>query len=128
MKVLVLEDDPALRFALTQFLDGLGYTVYEAGDIATACAILGNVQPDLLLLDLMIGSVFSIPVADMAGYRAPEADVIYLTGSNKFPNGELFHYSPNTSWVLRKPVDFIELKAMLGYVHKSRSTSAIGLS
>jgi DNA-binding response OmpR family regulator len=119
---LVLEDDTSLRFALTQILEECGHTAYPAGDIPTACEILTNITPDLLLLDLMIGPIPSIQVADFAGYRAPHADVIYLTGSNKYPNGELFRMSSNASWVLRKPIDFNELKAMLDHLEETRAT------
>jgi CheY-like chemotaxis protein len=116
LKVLVLEDDSALRFALTQILEDAGHIAFAAASIPAACEILNQVAPDLLLLDLMIGPIDSIQVADLAGYRFPDAAIIYITGSNKFPNGELFQLSRNASWVLRKPVDFGELKAMIAHL------------
>ena len=119
MKVLVLEDDPALLFALTLVLEECGHSAFAAGDIPAACDILNQATPDLLILDLMIGAVDSIPVADLAGYRVPNAEIIYLTGSGKYANGELFELSRNTSWVLRKPIDFNELKVMLAYFDRS---------
>lgn len=123
LKVLVLEDDPALRFALSEVLEDCGHLAYAAGDIPAACEILNQVAPDLLLLDLMIGPVDSIQVADLAGYRFPDAEIIYLTGSNKYPNGELLQMSSNASWVLRKPIDFAELKAMIDHIERSSSKS-----
>jgi len=115
LKVLVLEDDPALRFGLSQVLEDGGHIVYAASDISAACDILHDVTPDLLLLDLMIGHAESIQVADLAGYRCPDAEIIYLTGSNKYPSGELFSLSRNASWVLRKPIDFHELQAIFSH-------------
>ncbi len=126
MKALVLEDDPALRFALSQVLEEIGYTVWSAGDIRTAYEILDRVSVDLLLLDLMIGKRTSIQVADLAEYSVPNADVVYLTGSNRFPNGELFNLSKNASWVLRKPMDFGELQAMLKHLQSSGRNSNVG--
>lgn len=123
MKILVLEDDPDLRFALTEVLEDGGHSVHVAGNIPQACEILENVAPDMLLLDLMIGPHDTIQVADLAGYRLPEADVIYLTGSNKYPNGELFELSGNASWVLRKPIDFRALIAMVDHVQATHSAS-----
>ena len=123
MNILVLEDDPDLRFALAEVLEAGGHTVHGAGNIPQACEILENVAPDLLLLDLMIGSVDTIQIADLAGYRVPDADVIYLTGSNKYPNGELFELSQNASWVLRKPIDFTSLMAMVDHVKVAHSAS-----
>lgn len=119
MDVFVLEDDPALRFALVQVLEDCGYTAFSAGGICEAFEVLGKIQPDLLLLDLIIGSADSIQVADLAGYRFPDAELVYLTGSNKYPNGELFRLTNNTSWVLRKPIDFEELKAVFQHLHVS---------
>jgi len=124
LKVLILEDDPALRFALIEVFEECGHLVYAAGDIPSACEILNQVTPNLLLLDLMIGPVDTIQVADLAGYRIPDAEIIYLTGSNKYPSGELFELSRNVSWVLRKPVDFSELKAMLTHFECSSSKSS----
>lgn len=119
MNVLLLEDDTALRFALTQVLEDSGHEVHAAGNIADATKFIETKHFDLLLLDLMIGNDLSTQIADLAGYRLPNAEIIYLTGSNKFPNGELFELSRNASWVLRKPVDFFELGAMIGHVHRS---------
>lgn len=113
LKVMLLEDDPSLRFALTQILDAGGHCVNAAADISEAVDLLDAFSPDLLLLDLMIGDEYSIQIADLAAYRAPDAKIIYLTGSNKFPSGELFALSPNTSWVLRKPIDFYDLESIL---------------
>ena len=128
MNILVLEDDPDLRFALAEVLEAGGHTVHGAGNISQACETLENVAPDLLLLDLMIGSVDTIQVADLAGYRVPDADVIYLTGSNKYPNGELFELSSNASWVLRKPIDFRALMAMVDHVQATHLASEQALA
>jgi CheY-like chemotaxis protein len=124
LKVLVLEDDPTLRFALTQILEDAGHTPYAAANIPAASEILSDITPDLLLLDLMIGQEISIQVADLAGYRAPDAEIVYLTGSNRFPNGELFQLSKNISLVLRKPVNFNELKAILQHFEATRSRAS----
>lgn len=124
MQILVLEDDASLRFALKQILQEAGHTAHEAGDIETACDILDTVQPDVLLMDLMIGHLQSTTVADLAAYRFPDADVVYLTGTDKFPRGELFDMSPNTSCVFRKPVDFRELKAFMAHLAGTGAASA----
>lgn len=119
MDILLLEDDQALRFALEQALEDDRHTVYAASRITEATRLVEKKRIDLLLLDLMIGSDLSTQIADLAGYRLPDAEVIYLTGSNRFPNGELFELSRNASWVLRKPIDFFDLKAMIAHVSRS---------
>jgi DNA-binding response OmpR family regulator len=121
MKVLILEDNSALRFALRQNIEKNGHDVFATGKIVHACKYLLTEQPDILLLDLMVDNVETVQVADLADFRAPHAHVIYITGSSRYPNGELFSMSRNTTWVLRKPIDFSELNAML--LHLSSSSS-----
>ncbi|KMW57187.1 hypothetical protein AIOL_002148 [Candidatus Rhodobacter oscarellae] len=119
MNILLLEDDPALRFALTQVLEDENHRAHAAANILEAAKLMETEHFDLLLLDLMIGDELSTQIADLAGYRLPRAEVIYMTGSNRFPNAELFRLSRNASWVLRKPVDFFELKAMIAHINRS---------
>lgn len=123
MRVLLLEDDPALRFALAQALEDAGHNVHAAASILGAVEILEQEIPDLLLLDLMIGSEASIQIADLAAYRAPNAEVVYLTGSNRFPSGELFELSTNASLVLRKPIDVRHLQSYIGHLEATRHSA-----
>lgn len=111
--VLLLEDDAGLRFTFAQTLEDAGHTVISVADNDAALAQLRKCTPDVLLLDLMINGAFSTDVADYAGYAAPDAAVIYVTGSGLFPKGELFRMSRNARWVLRKPVDLGDLANMV---------------
>ena len=51
-KVLVLEDDAALRAVLRDFLSLMHYQVLEAADLASFRTLAGAEKFDLLLLDL----------------------------------------------------------------------------
>ena len=65
--VLVVDDDPDIREAMTAILEGEGYTVSEARDGAEALALLrGGNAPCLILLDLMM------PVMDGWSFRAAQ--------------------------------------------------------
>ncbi len=119
MNILLLEDYRALRFALTQVLEDAGHTARAAASITQAAKLIEAERFDLLLLDLVIGDDLSTQVADLAGYRLPKAEIIYLTGSDRFPNGELFEISRNASFILRKPVDLVELLAIVTHLGRS---------
>lgn len=114
-KVLVLEDDPGLQFVLREALVTAGHTVYVASDNETAVNVLRRHKPDVLLLDLLIGGGLSTDVANYAGYSAPDAAVIFMTGSGLFPKGELFGMTQNARWVLRKPVNIEELTTLIAH-------------
>ena len=51
-KLLVVDDDPAIRRLLARTLDRAGYAIVEAADARAALAALGIDKPDLILLDL----------------------------------------------------------------------------
>ncbi|WP_299376592.1 response regulator [uncultured Tateyamaria sp.] len=119
--VLVLEDDPGLRFMFFEALQGAGHTVRAAADNEEAMQMLRRKTPDVLLLDLMIEDSLSTDVANYAVYSAPSAGVIFMTGSGLFPKGELFGMSRNARLVLRKPVDVKELTTMVAHVTASAS-------
>jgi DNA-binding response OmpR family regulator len=53
-KILVVEDEPALRDTLTYNLQKEGYSVEAVGDGRTALDAARRLQPDLVVLDLML--------------------------------------------------------------------------
>jgi two-component system phosphate regulon response regulator OmpR len=53
-RILVVDDDPALRELLTTYLAANGYTVAAVGDGAAMRAALAGGLPDAIVLDLML--------------------------------------------------------------------------
>lgn len=113
--ILVLEDDPSLLFTFIQCLEIDGHVVTGVHDLAEARSHLRFNKPDLIILDYLISNRNSIQVADLASYACPDAQVIFVTGSGMFTNGQLFNMSSNISWVLRKPVDLGELREIVQF-------------
>jgi DNA-binding response OmpR family regulator len=64
--ILLVEDDPETVRTLTKALERGGYRVATAGNGSEARSILGQVRPDLILLDLMLpdtdGLVLTAPI------------------------------------------------------------------
>src|ERR1700710_2276284 len=52
--ILVVEDDPRLRERLARYLTGEGFRVTAAGDAAEARTQLRAIDPDLMVLDVMM--------------------------------------------------------------------------
>lgn len=116
VNVLLLEDDDGLRFTFSMALKDIGYSVSTASTCEEAIDTITKRKPEIVILDLKIGDQTSLNVADYACLRCPNVAVVYITGSGLFPRGELFGYSPNTRWVLRKPVNLIDLISMVDHV------------
>ncbi len=52
--ILLVEDDPAIAFMLTDLLESTGYQVRAAATGAAARALVEQVAPDLIVLDLVL--------------------------------------------------------------------------
>jgi len=78
IKLLVVDDDPAIRRLLTRTLDRAGYTVVEAADARAALAALAIDKPDLVLLDLGLPDRDGLELLPTLA-RAPDPAVIVLT-------------------------------------------------
>ncbi len=53
--VMVLDDEPLVRSQLRRSLESRGYRVSEARSVEDAAQLLDQAQPDVLLVDMMIG-------------------------------------------------------------------------
>jgi len=60
--LLFIEDDEAIRTALRLVLEDDGYEVAEAGDGETGIAMFGQINPDLVLLDLRLPDISGFEV------------------------------------------------------------------
>lgn len=52
--VLIVDDDPGIRFLLRTILEGEGYRIFEAGDGEAALAAIRSAVPDVVTTDLMM--------------------------------------------------------------------------
>jgi DNA-binding response OmpR family regulator len=78
--VLVVDDDDSLRLLCRVNLELEGHRVVEATSLAAARAALGEVRPDVVLLDLHIGREDGLELlGELEGPTAPR--VVLFTGS-----------------------------------------------
>jgi DNA-binding NtrC family response regulator len=80
-QVLVVDDDPAIRELVREFLDGRELTVREAETGAEALAAVEADPPDLLLLDMWLPDTDGLDV--LAALRSrPELPVVVITADS----------------------------------------------
>ena len=79
-RILIVDDDAAVRDILTLYFKGKGYTVtaVESGPLALACFPV--FRPDLVLLDILMPGMDGITVLSQMKHLNPAACVIMLTG------------------------------------------------
>ncbi|MDW8214953.1 MAG: response regulator, partial [Roseiflexaceae bacterium] len=78
-KILVVDDERAVRIMLETALRAHGYRVETAANGADARMRVSNEEFDLLLLDLQLGDVDGIDILREVKERSPATEVILLT-------------------------------------------------
>ncbi len=80
-RVLVVEDDPAVRMLIVDVLQGLGYGVLEAADGRAALPFLESERRiDLLVSDVGLPGLNGRQVAEIARQHRPGLKVLFVTG------------------------------------------------
>jgi two-component system, chemotaxis family, chemotaxis protein CheY len=118
MRVLVVDDEPAIRHAVEAMLVDEGFAVATAADGAAALALLDTFRPDAILLDLrmpiMDGYAFLTAYRTHPGPRA--AVIVCSTAASSaavLALGATAH--------LRKPFDIDDL---IGLIERLRTKTA----
>ncbi|MFK8066902.1 MAG: phosphate regulon transcriptional regulator PhoB [Gammaproteobacteria bacterium] len=84
-KILIVDDEPAIRQMLVFALSTEGYDLLEAGNVDEAQRLIQNSQPDLILLDWMLPGLSGVDLARRLK-RNPEAKdipIIMLTAKGE---------------------------------------------
>lgn len=77
--ILVIEDDPTIRLTIEFALTKADYAVATAADGASGLDIARKINPDLILLDLMLPSMSGIDVAKSLRMTDEETPIIMVT-------------------------------------------------
>jgi CheY-like chemotaxis protein len=106
IRVLLVDDDPEIRLIVTHLLRSAGYVVDEAGDSRSAAAALSAAVPDVVLMDVMLGSENGVETA-AALFRSiagPPPRLIFLTGAVRAEQFERMN-SAGAAGIIHKPFD-----------------------
>jgi signal transduction histidine kinase len=81
-RVLVIEDDAAVRDLTVTMLENLGYRVSDVGDAAAARSVLkGRDEIDLILSDVVLpGGMTGPQFIDEIRERTPDVKVVFMSG------------------------------------------------
>jgi len=78
--ILVVDDEPSLRFTLGEFLRRAGYQVAEAEDADAARRILEARPVDVVITDIIMPRVTGVELLQHIRVAAPRVQVILMTG------------------------------------------------
>jgi CheY-like chemotaxis protein len=109
--VLVVDDEPVLRVLMREILQDEGYAVIDAADGLSMLELLQGVQPDLVLMDVMMPGVDGREAYQVLRSRADLLDLPVVMMSAAVHPGKL---DPSIAAFLRKPFDLTELVELVG--------------
>ena len=112
MRILIVDDDEALRGLLTRELTRSGHHVAQAADAASCAARLREEEPDVVLLDLMLPDEPGIEVLRRLREGVPALEVIVLTAHGTVDTA-LAAMKLGAFDYLRKPCHLQELELTL---------------
>src|SRR3954463_9642177 len=111
-RVLVVDDDPQLREALTRALELDGYQVSTASNGAKALESLGGARPDVMVLDVMMPYVGGLDVCRTLRERKDRLPVLVLTARDEVGD-RVAGLDAGADDYLTKPFALDELRARL---------------
>jgi CheY-like chemotaxis protein len=97
LRVLVVEDDPAIRLMAVDILSDAGFETLEAGDAAQALEALNSEHKvDILFTDVRMPGMNGLELARLAKDKHPQLHVIVTSGQHEkeLPTGAKFLAKP----------------------------------
>jgi two-component system nitrogen regulation response regulator NtrX len=79
-KILLIDDEEAIRLSLRGILEDEGYTVIEAGSAEEGIAMIDSESPDLAFLDVWLPGMDGLEAQKLLHTSHPELPVVVISG------------------------------------------------
>ncbi len=122
-RILLVDDEPALRQVLVRRLQAEGYEVTTAEDGEEALAKASSEKPDVILLDIMLPKMNGNMVAAELQERKETAHipVIFMTCLVNTNEAKVMNYQSGGCHIMGKPVESNDL---IQLIEKARQGAA----
>lgn len=112
MRVLIVEDDPYILETLAPIVESFGYTPFVASDVDTAIRMMVQLNPQLILLDLLMNGRIAVALIDavprlMGSFEPPRIIVFSgMVGAGEIAKNRNLRF-------LAKPFDLEALREIM---------------
>ena len=123
LTVLLVDDEPLIRWAVSEALSEAGHVVVAAGDGAGALKAVTTAQQafDVILLDFRLPDSHDFTLLTAIRTRAPQSAVVLMTASGT-PEMLADANRLGVFRVVNKPFDLVELHNMVAAVSAASRT------
>ena len=123
LKVLIVEDETLIRWAVAETLTDAGHRVLQATDAATALQAVGQVaEPfDVVLLDFRLPDSDDLSLLERIRQLSPVSAVVMMTAFGT-PQMTAQAKSLGVYEVVAKPFDVGAMAELLVEAHRSKTT------
>lgn len=120
MKVLVIDDEAAMRTLFSAVLREAGHEVYEAADGRAGLALYHQHRPELVITDIIMPNQEGIETIRLLHAENPEVKIIAISGGGRIGELDFLRIAKEFGAVatLAKPFrkqEFLNLLRELGY-------------
>lgn len=116
-RVLVIDDDQAVRYTLDTILTAAGYEVMSAENGVAGMRLYRDTKPDLVITDIVMPDQEGIETIMEIRKADPDAKIIAISGGGRYGNGHFLELAmalgANAS--LAKPFDLDLLMSTVQY-------------
>ena len=106
-KILVIDDNIAVRTTIVQMLEAEGYEVVSAEDGRRGLAVFRSAKPDLVVTDIIMPEKEGIETIRDIRDLSPKAKIIAISGGGRIGNTDFLTIARalGASEVIAKPLD-----------------------
>jgi DNA-binding NarL/FixJ family response regulator len=113
-RVLIVDDHASFRSCSRGLLESEGFDVVgEAADGESAVALAGELQPELVLLDIQLPDIDGFTVAERMLAHDPQLQIVLVSSRDRSSYGPLIEKSGASGFLSKGDVSGVELERLL---------------
>jgi DNA-binding response OmpR family regulator len=126
MKILVIDDEAAVRYAITRILEKNGYEVATAADGVRGMSQFHAWHPDLVITDLIMPEQEGMQTIKQLRQADPAVKILAISGGGRIVNVDFLQVARRigADEILAKPFDSRELLSMVRRLLPASGTAA----
>jgi CheY-like chemotaxis protein len=118
MKILIIDDDPLVRYTLAKILTSHGYDVVTAVDGERGLACLQSENPSIVITDMIMPEREGVETIIQIKRERPDIGIIAISGGGRYGNYDLLPMAQSlgADEILAKPFEADELLSRLQHL------------